>query len=357
MVDTGYPAGVSFWLIVVVAIALIACIGLLVFAVITKDNEEKKRMRNYFAILVIVLLVVAASMVVIGALTGAARPDSRPDSVAIPAPEASFTANPDAGLAPLTVEFQGTSSGSVEQTWNFGDGSPPETLNTSVNLNVSHTYTQPGYYLVELTATNTGGKSVKAGTIVVSSPPPVPKFNWTALPEDPLTIRFEDATSSSAPVILRIWKFGDAAGSVSFEKNPTHTYTARGKPNVELTVVDRTGRMSTKSQKILVNELCNISPTYKSYAGVWVNISPTTSITTLEMTIAKSAILVHASQGSSPELSDWGSAPLCPYNREWLIAEYPGYRFLFMKLGDYNQLNVVQMVGGKRTMVNLTMIG
>lgn len=350
ILTTGFPPEITSWLAVFIAIALIACVGLLVFSLVRKDNDEKKRVIKYLLILVSVLLFVAFIIAIIGSFTASAPPVSTP----VFPPDASFTAYPASGLAPLTVDFQGTSVGSDEQTWNFGDGSPPEHQNTSVSRNASHTYTQPGYYLVELTAMNAGGKSMNAQNIIVASPSPVPRFNWTSAPEDPLTIHFEDATSSSSPVIVRIWEFGDAKGSVSFEKNPTHTYTTRCKPTVELTVVDQNGKMSTKAQKILVNELCNVSPTYDSYQGSWVNVSPTTNITTLELTIIKSAILVHAWQGCSPEPCDWGSAPLCPYNRDWLIAEYPGYKFLFMRLGEYNQLSVVQMVEGKRTMYNLT---
>ncbi len=350
ILTTGYPAEITVWLTVFIGIGLIACICLLVFYALTKDNDAKNRVMKYFALLVSVLLFFTVIIVIIIFSTASAPPVS-PE---VSPPDALFTAYPASGLAPLTVYFQGMSDGWDEQTWNFGDGSPLENQSTSVSKNTSHTYTQPGTYPVQLTGVNAGWKSITVLTIIVTSPPPVASFNWTSAPENPLTIHFEDTTSSSSPVIMWIWKFGDAEGSVSFEKDPTHTYQARSKPQVELTVVDQDGQISTKTQKILVNELCDVSPAYDSYRGSWVNVSPTTDIVLLETKTINRAILVHAWQRCPPTLCDWGYAPLCSYNRDWLIAEFRDNKFLFFRLGEYNELKVAQITGGKTTMYNLT---
>lgn len=87
---------------------------------------------------------------------------------------ASPPATPLAGLAPLTVQFTDTSTGSpTSWAWTFGDG------NTSTAQNPQHTYTAPGLYTVTLNATNEYGSDTEtktdyitvysSGTITVSS--------------------------------------------------------------------------------------------------------------------------------------------------------------------------------------------
>ncbi len=74
-------------------------------------------------------------------------------SVTANAPTASLTATPTTGVAPLSVEFQDTSSpGSWPVTtwsWNFGDGSAVSTLQ-----NPTHVYTSRGLYSVSLTVSD-----------------------------------------------------------------------------------------------------------------------------------------------------------------------------------------------------------
>ena len=71
-------------------------------------------------------------------------------------PTAAFTANRTSGTLPLAVLFTDTSSGSPSTwLWSFGDGA------TSTNQNPVHTYTAPGNYTVNLTATNAGGSSTE----------------------------------------------------------------------------------------------------------------------------------------------------------------------------------------------------
>ncbi|MFA0847586.1 MAG: chitobiase/beta-hexosaminidase C-terminal domain-containing protein, partial [Methanobacterium formicicum] len=79
-------------------------------------------------------------------------------------PTADFTATPNKGTVPLTVEFNDQSTGTKPLTysWDFGDGS------TSTEQNPTHTYTTPGNYTVKLTVTNAVGSSEKTMTIITS---------------------------------------------------------------------------------------------------------------------------------------------------------------------------------------------
>ena len=70
-------------------------------------------------------------------------------------PVASFTATPESGAAPLTVQFADTStdSGSIaSREWDFGDSSAADTTQ-----NPQHVYIDPGVYTVALTVTDDEG--------------------------------------------------------------------------------------------------------------------------------------------------------------------------------------------------------
>ena len=76
-----------------------------------------------------------------------------------PQVSALFTSDVTNGIAPLTVNFKDTSTGSpVSWLWNFGDGS------TSTMQNPSHTYTASGLYTVTLAVTSAQG--IPANTVI-----------------------------------------------------------------------------------------------------------------------------------------------------------------------------------------------
>jgi len=72
---------------------------------------------------------------------------------------ASFTTSTRKGEAPLTVQFNDTSTGNVTSwLWDFGDG------NTSASQNPNYEYSEPGSYSVTLNASNAYGYSVVTWT-------------------------------------------------------------------------------------------------------------------------------------------------------------------------------------------------
>ncbi|MEN8131625.1 MAG: LamG-like jellyroll fold domain-containing protein [Pseudomonadota bacterium] len=81
-------------------------------------------------------------------------------------PVANFSATPLTGIAPLTVSFDDSSTGSItNRLWNFGNGASSTATNTLTS------YTLPGTYTVNLTVTGPGGTDteVKTGYITVVS--------------------------------------------------------------------------------------------------------------------------------------------------------------------------------------------
>jgi len=90
-------------------------------------------------------------------------------------PDASFTADPTSGAAPLEVSFDAEGSSDsdgsiINYEWDFVDGE------TGSGETTSHTYDSSGDYTVKLTVTDDDGATdVATKTIEVVSPPPPPE--------------------------------------------------------------------------------------------------------------------------------------------------------------------------------------
>lgn len=135
-------------------------------------------------------------------------------------PVAAFTASPDTGIAPLSVQFTDASSGRIDTwAWAFGDGV------TSAQQNPSHVYSDPGTYTAVLNISGPGGQSASECPVHVLAAPPVARFG--ASPRSgyrPLTVQFTD--SSTGTVSSYMWDFGD--GQTSNEASPAHVYENEG---------------------------------------------------------------------------------------------------------------------------------
>lgn len=161
--------------------------------------------------------------------------------VSVYEPQVAFQAVPAQGCAPLLVNFSNNTTSLapvVAWQWNFG---PPGA--TSTLQSPDYTYTTPGSWDVELTATDSIGCTqtvVKPGEVFVSQPIP----DFFALypincPNNPVTF----TNTSSGSGLSYLWDFGDNSTSGAF--SPTHTYTAPGTYTVSLTVTDFQGCDST----------------------------------------------------------------------------------------------------------------
>jgi PKD repeat protein len=164
-------------------------------------------------------------------------------------PAADFTADPQAGQFPLTVQFTERSTGGIDSwLWNFGDGE------SSTLQNPAHTYQNPGTYTVTLTVTNAYGSGRKSSEAFISSGT-VPAANLQAIPREgtaPLEVQFSDLSSGS-PHSWE-WSFGDE--TYSTDQNPIHTYYSPGTYTVTLTVSNQFGTNS----KVLTNYVKVTSP-------------------------------------------------------------------------------------------------
>jgi len=153
-----------------------------------------------------------------------------------------FTANPPTGKAPLSVRFTDHSIGTpTSWSWDFGDGK------TSIEQNPTHVFSTVGSYDVRLTVTR-GGDTDSSTQIVNVGGVPITDFSG-----EPLSgvagdqFRFTDKTLNNPAVWS--WDFGDTVTST--ERNPNHTYQAKGLYTVSLTTKNTNGEDTEAKQRYI----------------------------------------------------------------------------------------------------------
>ena len=127
------------------------------------------------------------------------------------------------GCAPLSVEFTNYSSPTATIDWDFGDG------NSSSLAEPSHTYTEPGNYLVIQYASSDCGYDTTVFNINVYPAPEV-SFEHDENVCGGQTIEFTNLAINTSG---HFWDFGD--GDTSLLTNPIHTYDTAGVYLVTLT--------------------------------------------------------------------------------------------------------------------------
>lgn len=180
------------------------------------------------------------------------------------APNASFSANPMSGEAPLSVSFDASNSNDsdgdiVSYEWSFGDE------NNASGKRVNHTFNSSGNYDVKLKVTDNDRLSdTVTKNISVSSAPsedPVAKFNATPTSgEVPLKVNF-DASGSYDPdgsIVSYSWSYEN--GDLDFGKTTSYTFNSAGTYNVQLQVKDNDNNTDNTTKRINVNEDFNEKP-------------------------------------------------------------------------------------------------
>jgi len=149
-------------------------------------------------------------------------------------------------------------------TWFFGDST------TATGNTVTHIFSQPGTYAVCIhISTSNGCTSDSCGTVVIA-PTPQPCnliAGFTYAPTSAVnTFAFVNTTSGYAAGDSIRWNFGD--GTVSFDNNPTHTYTAPGNYQVCLwmrknpTAPGTAPCVAELCYGVVVNNPCNLAPSF-----------------------------------------------------------------------------------------------
>ena len=203
-------------------------------------------------------------------------------SVSTTPPNASFTATPTSGKAPVKVSFKDTSTGSPSnEQWDFGDGS------TSTSSNPSHTFDKPGEYTVTLTVSNAAGSDTATAVVTALDPddkPPTGSFTvapgtgWAKYTAVTLTQTAISDNSTPAGDVRRVvdWKDGSAPVTWTTGTTTNHVYGARGSYTPTVTLTDLAGNsavVSTAPVTVTADTAAPVAavqrPTHRSSAASW----------------------------------------------------------------------------------------
>jgi len=156
--------------------------------------------------------------------------------VAHPLPDAVFSIAPSTSCGPETVvQTTNDSQGAVGFSWDLGNGT------TSALNQPTITYTEPGTYVITLTATNQFGCVDLATASFIQYPTPLAAFY--SEPEPACAGYPVDFQNTSENGIAFQWSFGD--GSTSNTPFPLHTYDVPGAYDVRLIVTGEGGCRDT----------------------------------------------------------------------------------------------------------------
>ena len=178
-------------------------------------------------------------------------------------PVAAFSAAPASGMAPLTVTFTDTSTGSItNRYWQFGDGAVTNTTATTI----LHNYATAGTNTVSLVVTGPGGASTSTqpNLIIVTAPPLPPVAAFSAAPTSgtsPLAVTFTDR--STGLITNRYWQFGDGGVTNTIATTVLHNYATAATNTVSL-VVTGPGGASTNTQPGLIVVKPSASPSARN---------------------------------------------------------------------------------------------
>ncbi|KXK42721.1 MAG: PKD domain-containing protein [Bacteroidetes bacterium OLB11] len=165
------------------------------------------------------------------------------------------------GCAPLTIQFQNTSTSATNYSWNFGDGSP---IDNSVNP--THTYSTPGVYTLTLVASNPNGctATIDSMHLIITVINDSLKPNFTYVKQDscgPFTAHFTNTSQYNNGMPMANadyhWDFGDGT-SYNGQTPPLHSFPAANVYTVTLTMTDTNACNSPAVFQLVIDFATNI---------------------------------------------------------------------------------------------------
>lgn len=186
------------------------------------------------------------------------------------------------------VQFTNTSQNSFNYWWNFGD--PFSFGDTSMLMNPSCSYSNPGTYTVTLIAEPSSNCNDTAQIIVTVMPEPQATFSSVNVCEGTLTPFTDQSTISSGTISDWDWDFGifSSNADTSDLQNPTYGYPTAGTYFVTLTCTSANGCTSSAFQMVTVNA------------------NPTANFTANTVCIGSPTTFTDMSVAGSGNLSVWG---------------------------------------------------
>jgi PKD repeat protein len=158
----------------------------------------------------------------------------------------------------FTASYTPASDSVASYTWNFNDGSQNE---VTYHDTISHTFTTPGLFIVELTALDTNGCSMSTYHEVVIDSLPTPQFSNTTGSCNTATQFTDESLGGGEFIDTWSWDFGDISSpnNTSNLQNPSHLYGPYDSTyQVKLTVTNFNGCTDSIIQDVYV-EPCLIA--------------------------------------------------------------------------------------------------
>ena len=133
--------------------------------------------------------------------------------------------SPQTVAAPVNFVASATNGTNISYTWDFGDGA------TTIGATVSHTYTQPGLYIAQVTAVNTLSSASMTTTVQVNSAPQGEQSIGGLVAGNSGPTALGNATVFSATVgagenVIFTWGFGGGVAAVG--QQVAHIYAGPG---------------------------------------------------------------------------------------------------------------------------------
>ncbi|QOR76405.1 MAG: PKD domain-containing protein [Thermoflavifilum sp.] len=156
------------------------------------------------------------------------------------------------GCVPYEAQFENTSLGGIDFSWDFGDGA------TSQEVSPVHAYGKAGVYVVRMIAedsTTCNRRDTVVDTIRVYGRP---VSSFVVSPVPPQENVAEVFTNQSEGAVKWCWEFGDGSGDTSY--NTSHIYPATGVYEACLRVANEWGCEDTSCQAVeaLINPLFDV---------------------------------------------------------------------------------------------------
>lgn len=150
-------------------------------------------------------------------------------------------------------------SGYIDQwIWNFGDGSPADTVNFPYDPNVKHLYALTNTYNVTLRIRSSYNCYSSVVLPVTVTPAPIANFYFSGNCEDQV-VQFNDASSQngSGNIVDWEWDFGDPGSgtdNTSILSDPVHTFATPGTFSVRLIVTNFTNCRDTMVKQVIIRQ-------------------------------------------------------------------------------------------------------
>jgi PKD repeat protein len=135
----------------------------------------------------------------------------------------------------------------VAFAWNFGDGT------TANGVTVTHSYSQPGNYVVTLTVTDDQGLTAEATQAVqFQQLPPIPIIGGPSQGTvgDSVTFDGSPSIANTGIIVAYEWNFGD--GTTANGVTVDHTYDQPGRYRVVLTTINSAGLSASADHDIRI---------------------------------------------------------------------------------------------------------